>query len=310
MDAINSSSFFHYRSNKDDFYKIIKKGFSFRYSFEPLGATFAKANKASKRHHSKSSIIDNETKGIAMPMVCFCDIPLLRATKHRNNYGDFCIGVDKDMMIKRFSWIINPIFYVSSEAVKQGFEELVALKRELQPTFEEIKKVDDISEGITDLNDLWSLIKKPDVQSVVNKGMQYFKVYFSLMQYMALCKTYTGKNYKGEDVCFYDEREWRVFFYDWGKTKWVYDTTSSDFEKIRHMRNKDLEKIKFFQNMICPDDVDRIISHIIVPSEKDVPDIIKEIIKSPTIFGHHMSMEKKRLIISRVTSFERIEKDY
>lgn len=310
MDAINSSSFFHYRSNKDDFYKIIKKGFSFRYSFEPLGATFAKANKASKRHHSKSSIIDNETKGIAMPMVCFCDIPLLRATKHRNNYGDFCIGVDKDMMIKRFSPIINPIFYVSSEAVKQGFEELVALKRELQPTFEEIKKVDDNSEGITDLSDLWSLIKKPDVQPIVNKGMQYFKVYFSLMQYMALCKTYNGKNYKGEDVCFYDEREWRVFFYDLGKTKWVYDTTSSDFEKIRHVRNKDLEKIKFFQTIIRPDDVDRIISHIIVPSEKDVPDIIKEIIKSRTIFGHHMSMEKKRLIISRVTSFERIEKDY
>lgn len=310
MDAINSSSFFHYRSNKDDFYKIIKKGFSFRYSFEPLGATFAKANKASKRHQSKSSIIDNETKGIAMPMVCFCDIPLLRATKHRNNYGDFCIGVDKDMMIKRFSPIINPIFYVSSGVVKQGFEELVALKRELQPNYGDLKKIDDVSEGITDLNDISSLLKKPDVQSIVNKGKQYIKVYFSLMQFMALCKTYTGKNYKGEDICFYDEREWRIFMYDWGTTKWVYNTTSSDFEKIRHVRNKDLEKGKFFQNTICPDDVDRIISHIIVPSEKDVPDIIKEIIKSRTIFGHHMSMEKKRLIISRVTSFERIEKDY
>ena len=170
--------------------------------------------------------------------------------------------------------------------------------------------INGFSKGITDFNELLSLMKKPEVQSIVNKGKQYFMVYLGLMQFMALCKTYTGKNYKGEDICFYDEREWRMFSYDFAPFNWVYDTTANDFEAEREMKNKELEKNKLLQFCIKSDDIGKIISHIIVPTDDDILEIIKFITNSKTIFGHGVSKDTKQLIISRVTSFERIEKDY
>lgn len=326
MEAINSSSFFHYRSKKEDFYKIIKEGFHYRYSFEPLGTGFANADKNSDAStlnimnsfapllfdtkDSKDNSQDEDSKGIAIPMLCFCDIPILRAGKHRMNYGNYCIGMDKEMMIKRLSPMINPIFYVSSNVVKQQFEELVALKKELYPTIEELDEVNSVSHKVDDINGLREALNSPSIKATINKGKQYVTTFISLMYFMALCKSYIGKNYKGEDVCFYDEREWRVFSYDLGSTQWVYDTTASDFEKIRAEKNKKLEEQKFFQLLIQPEIIGKIISHIIVPTDDDVPDIIKEIMDSDTIFGHNVTDETKHLIISKVTSFERIEKDY
>ena len=100
-----------------------------------------------------------------------------------------------------------------------------------------------------------------------------------------------------------------LFFFYIG-FKWVYDTTSDEFEKVRAEMNKKLERIKFFQLGIQPEDIVKIISHIIVSKDDDVPEIINEIMKSPKIFGHKLPKEKKQLLISKVTSFERIEKDY
>ena len=56
--------------------------------------------------------------------------------------------------------------------------------------------------------------------------------------------------------------------------------------------------------------VSNVISHIIVETEKEVPDIISAILKLPTLFGYQQPEEKKQLLVSKVTSFERIEKDY
>lgn len=316
METINSSSFFHYRREKQDFLKIIKNGFSYRYSFEPLGPEFAHSNQDEyiplMNYMDKGKIVPNrdDYTGIAMPMLCFCDIPIMRAGKHRNNYGEYCIGVDKEMMIERFESYLNPVFYVSSDEVKKEFKELVRLRRELAPTHEERKKANMISEKCSDIKELCAAFKDPTFKEITQKSVRHAKLAISLMHFMALCKPYTGKNYKGEDVCFYDEREWRVFSYDVRPFKWVYDTTSDEFEKVRAEMNKKLEKTKFFQLGIQLDDVVRIISHIIVPKDDDVPEIISEIMKSPKIFGHKLPKEKKLLLISKVTSFERIEKDY
>ena len=315
METINSSSFFHYRREKQDFLKIIKNGFSYRYSFEPLGPEFAHSNQDEyiplMNYMDKGKIVPNrdDYTGIAMPMLCFCDIPIMRAGKHRKNYGEYCIGVDKEMMIGRLKSYINPVFYVSSEDVKSAFEELVRLRRELSLTNEEKTKVRKVSEECKNIKELMDAFKDPSFKEITYKNVRHTKLYLSLMHFMALCKPYTGKNYKGEDVCFYDEREWRVFSYDFGPFKWVYDTTSEEFEKDRAAKNKQLEKTKVLQLLIQPDDIVNIISHIIVSKDDDVPEIINEIMKSPKIFGHKLPKEKKQLLISKVTSFERIEKD-
>ena len=128
MEAINSSSFFHYRRDEEDFKKILRDGFSYRYSFEPLGETIATANTTNP---GSTNTENAEIKGIAMPMVCFCDIPIMRAGKHRDTYGKYCIGVDKDMMKKRMKDSLNPVIYVSSKEIKKHIEILIELKKKL-----------------------------------------------------------------------------------------------------------------------------------------------------------------------------------
>lgn len=316
METINSSSFFHYRREKSDFLKIIKNGFSYRYSFEPLGPEFAHSNQdeyiplMNLRENGKTIPNRDDFSGIAMPMLCFCDIPIMRAGKHRKNYGDYCIGVDKEMMIERLKSFINPVFYVSSEEVKTSFEELVRLRRELAPTDDEKAKMKKVSEECTDIKEICAAFKDPSLKAIAQKKLRQTRLYISLIHFIALCKPYMGKNYKGEDICFYDEREWRVFSYDIAPFKWVYDTTSDEFEKVRAQKNKKLEKQKIFQLWIQPEAIGKIISHIIVPTDDDIPEIISEIIKSEKIFGHKLPKETKQLLISKVTSFERIEKDY
>lgn len=316
METINSSSFFHYRGSKDDLLKIIKNGFSYRYSFEPLGPVLSHSNQdtitplMNQINNGGITPNRNDNLGIAMPMLCFCDIPIMRAGKHRKQYGDYCIGVDKELIIERFGSYLNPVFYISSEEVRNEFEELVRLRRELALTNEEKEKMNKVWEECINLKDLRSAYKDPSLRDITNKSFRNARFFISLMHFIALCKPYTGKNYKGENVCYYDEREWRVFSYDIGPFRWVYNTTSDEFEKVRAEKNKKLEKTKTLQMLIQPDDVGKIISHIIVPTDDNVPEIIKEILNSPEIFGHNLSLDSKQLIISKVTSFERIEKDF
>lgn len=316
METINSSSFFHYRRSKDDFLKIIKNGFFYRYSFEPLGPVFAHSNQdvyiplANLIEKGKRIPNRDDFSGIAMPMLCFCDIPIMRANKHRKYYGDYCIGLDKEMTIEKFGSYLNPVFYVSSEEVKTEFEELVRLRREIALTNDEKEIMKKISETCTDIKDICAAFKDPCFKEITKKSVRHTRLYLSLMHFMALCKPYNGKNYKGEDVCYYDEREWRVFSYDVGPFKWIYDTTCEEFEKVRSKKNMELERTKILQVLIQSEDIGKIISHIIVPTDKDVPEIIKEILSSPKLFGHNLPKDTKHLIISKVTSFERIEKDF
>lgn len=330
MEAINSNSFFHYRSKKADFYKILRDGFSYRYSFEPLGEAFATANEKPKRSSASKSPINDEIRGVAIPMVCFCDIPIMRAGKHRKTYGDYCIGVDKEMMIERTPRL-NPVFYVSSSEINEQFEKLIKLRKyfpeipvENNPIVNAINSFSDSKElvklvatnnGFSDELVEWVKKNNKYISKLIQKApSRYndisFELYNSLLHFIALCKHRSGKDYKGKDVCFYDEREWRVFRCQDELFPWEFDTTSKDFEPRRAAKNEELEEKGLFQEMITAEDVEKIISHIIVPKDRNIPTIIKEIMKSPTIFGHELPMEKKQLILSKVTSFERIEKDY
>lgn len=338
MEAINSGSFFHYRRDEEDFKKILRDGFSYRYSFEPLGEAIAKAKKKSKRSSGSTTTNYDEIPGIAMPMVCFCDIPIMRAGKHRDTYGKYCIGVDKDMMKEKMKDSLNPVIYVSSDEINKQIEKLIELKKKLpeidlenNPIADAIKSLKD-TKGLVELvtannsfpyaKELLKLVAKNDktnselMQSLQKQYKSFCSdLYNSSLRFIALCKSCEGKNFwekdpKKEDVCFYDEREWRAFTCDEEPFSWVFDTTFKKFEPQRAAMNKKIENKGKFQKMIKAEDVEKIISHIIVPKDENIPTIINEIMDSPTIFGHELPMEKRQLILSKVTSFERIEKDY
>lgn len=78
---IASTSFIHYTSSIDAIVSILKKGFGIYYCLEEIYA---------------SSI---EVKHIAIPMVCFCDLPLIHLPS--NNYGHYAFGMSRSWGIRQ-----------------------------------------------------------------------------------------------------------------------------------------------------------------------------------------------------------------
>lgn len=92
MSKINSSSLFHFTSYKNVLFKILQTGIRFSYNYESYG----------------------DGKGMAVPMICFCDIPLMRTWDHRLKYGFYAIGFDKKYLMSISGANLNPVQYVTS----------------------------------------------------------------------------------------------------------------------------------------------------------------------------------------------------
>ena len=112
----------------------------------------------------------------AIPMVCFCDIPLSNIADHTQKYGNYAIGIKKRWAIEQG---VTPILYVhdNSSFIKQGLD---ALK--------------------------WSLeLSEKDKGHLSERLAQVMSMFFMMKPYEGYQERY-GKRKK---VRFYDEREWR-----------------------------------------------------------------------------------------------------
>ncbi len=64
----------------------------------------------------------------AIPMICFCDIPLSKVQKHSDAYGKYGIALNKQSILKKVD--IQPIMYVNSESayhsdLSEAFQQLI-----------------------------------------------------------------------------------------------------------------------------------------------------------------------------------------
>ena len=98
MKNNTSSSLFHYTSCIGALEGIITQGLFPNYCAETLS------------YNGK-----NETVGI--PMVSFCDIPLMRIDSFSDRYGKYAIGLSKEWGLKNR---INPVFYAANEDIVAG----------------------------------------------------------------------------------------------------------------------------------------------------------------------------------------------
>jgi hypothetical protein len=92
--SLSSNSLFHFTKTKESLFGILKEGFRVRYCPEDM-------------------IIGNLERTIAIPMVCFCDIPLGESKIHRQIYGDCGIGLKKQWAIENG---LNPVLYIEKES--------------------------------------------------------------------------------------------------------------------------------------------------------------------------------------------------
>src|SRR5574337_1418490 len=94
MSTISSETLFHFTNSAEYLISIFRSEFYPRYSLETL-LDLGNGNKLE----------------VAIPMVCFCDIPLSQIKNHLNTYGYYGIGMSKDWAKKVG---LNPVLYLRS----------------------------------------------------------------------------------------------------------------------------------------------------------------------------------------------------
>lgn len=209
--SISANTLFHFTRNYDTLLSILKSKFYPRLCLE-------------------QRIMSELDLRLAVPMVCFCDIPLSQISEHTLKYGEFAIGIKKDWAIKQG---VSPILYVHDNSL--------ILKTILSEIKEISKEVLDNPEGEA------SLKMKKYVDAV------------------CMMKPYEGYD-KGlrKTIRFYDEREWRYVPLREKEDQFLYLTESVFHEKdVREKINLENEKYGVVFN---PD----VINYLIVPTDKDV----------------------------------------
>ena len=215
-----------------------------------------------------------------IPMICFCDIPISRTLKHRSTYGNYAIGFNKESLRNKLIDNISPVHYISNPeyalylaTIKQDVESLLLRKNNsFCYTQEFVSKIDMAYDFIFYL-------------------LSYFKPYE-----------------------YYDEREWRALlpknskwargFVSWDKNKYDINEYSKAYKKFTKPTNVYIS--------FSSEELANVISYIILPTENDVGKVVEFILSERnSIFGcANVPKETRVMIVSRITSFERIEKDY
>ena len=209
MNPINASSLLHFTNSMDALKGILEKGFRFSYCCEKVSATI----NMNELHPEDANFFrpsPHINSHIAIPMICFCDIPLTRAKLHSDTYGKFIVGVDKDMAITVFGDNINPVMYRTSQTIGLALHDLSVIKA----------TIDNVD------------------------GCYNYKR--SLNQLIGNTKPYNG-TVNRKDYCFYNEREWRILIpFDYSEdTKWYWNLSEEEFAVKKDEINKILHSSEY-----------------------------------------------------------------
>ena len=109
MPIINSNTLFHFTPSMASIKGIIKNGVRLSYCYEECTKNY----------------------GFAVPMICFCDIPLLRTLEHRKKYGKYMVGFDKNFLISNNLVSLNPVHYLNSFFLRNIGDDFFATQLDL-----------------------------------------------------------------------------------------------------------------------------------------------------------------------------------
>lgn len=296
FNSINASSLFHFTKKKETLESILSNGLRFSYAFESISPQIT----ANINYPSNPIILEEVYKdtGVAIPMISFCDIPIIRTSIHMGRYGKYMIGFDKRCLTELYKSTINPVLYIHSGNLSDAMVDLSEVYAE---TFK--KQI----ENIVSLSKKGKTKDSPEFkEKTTTLGLRKF---FILFLYGLIKPVYDPK----EARCYYDEREWRAFLPDdsFCNDIWKWEITKDDYDYHRDEWNNGLAES--FDNYLTlyEDYLRNAITHIVVSEENEVDDLIKFVMESEKIFGYpNVSKENRLYLVSRITSIERIELDY
>lgn len=269
MNTVSADSLIHFTKNYTALKSIITNGLRYSYALEHFQsyAPFPKEYLGNDEYN---------IEGTAIPMICFCDIPLNLAQVHSNEYGHIFIAFDKNSLKLLLGDKLNPVYYINSDASYNVLE-----------TLEQRQSDQDLS-----------------------------KVYDFML---AMSKPIKGTDLRGRTKDFYNEREWRTFYYsdDNQFCQWERNMRLKDGEEFRHLihnKNQILHESNYAYlnlNFSSEDLINYIVTYIGIKDDSYRERIIKFIKNSKTILGFANISEATKLnLISKIISFERIKLDF
>ena len=253
-----------------------------------------------KPNYCKEDFSFNEKEHIiGIPMVSFCDIPLMRAYVFTSRYGNHAIGLSKKWALKNN---INPILYICNNDIISSLLFYKSYEHSLRQRLEEQG-----SNGQTLKVDLNNPDSISEIATLVNHGNSQ-SANLNLFGY---AKKYESVNSKKVEQCNYEENEWRYIVKEdissginWKWNKNDYDLWRGD-AKNKPSPTSALEQKKLVFEV---DDI----THIIVEYERQITDMINYVEKLKQLGGSNKILtdnEKKR-IDAKIISMEQIENDF
>lgn len=267
MNTVSADCLIHFTKKYTALKSIITNGLRYSYALEHFQsyAPFPKEYLENDEYN---------IEGTAIPMICFCDIPLNLAQKHSNEYGHFFIAFDKQSLSLLLGNKLNPVYYINSDASY----------------------------------DVLEMLKQRQCDQDISKVYDYM---------LAMSKPIKGTDLSGRIKDFYNEREWRTFYYsdDNQFCQWERNVRLKDGEEFRQFiqrKNKILYESNYaYLNLKSEDLVNYIVTYIGIKDDSYRERIIKFIKDSKTIFGFRNISEATKLnLISKIISFERIKSDF
>lgn len=319
MNPIKASSLLHFTSKLSALKSILRNGFRFSYAFENYPREVIN-NELHPESSSEFRTRDNSLIGIAIPMICFCDIPLTRAYSHAKRYGEYILGIDKNVAITLYGGMLNPVHYRTSCNMSSALVDISVLKSwcKLYPNKTNIQYPQ--TENGYNIKKVLSRIETNEEKYIFARN-----TIDSINCLLSISKPYDGFDLDGKKVCFYDEQEWRIFIIDGEAeaTNWIWNLDGNSTNEIKKRiasQNNTLHKSNYAYLPItekCQIELlDALITHIVVKKESQIPNLVNMLLHAEKVFGVNLQNgnkkhdEFKSLLISRVSSFERIENDF
>ena len=313
MTEVNAGSLFHYTGKIDVLLKIIEKGIRYSYSAEEFDNDIIFALEDGGKTHLCRLVEDvNTPRVIAMPMVSFCDIPISRIAKHQERYGKYCIGLDKTAFLKNWKGRISPVTYYPNLEFRDYFLLLSEMldkvgnfdRTALSDYCKRLTKGKGVIEGAAALN------QDETARTYLNQESDFSKLKCFATQVLAVTKPLVSS----EGAANYDEREWRAYTLnglngdDWGKWEIL---KRSNHKDRKSQLNDILTNEKKAYIRIKASVIPKVISYIIVSKENERKTIIDYLSNTNNmVFGKLLTENQRMTLISKITSFERIGKDF
>lgn len=252
---VSANTLFHFTSSFENLENILRTKFSPRFCLENFSPLLNRSDNAE----------------FAIPMVCFCDLPLSRTEAHLATYGRYGIGLTKEWGRRNG---VTPVLYVHPES----------------PLYQNLS----------------SLIGQLRTRALTASADGAGSLLSDVLEVVCYMKPYEGPFYRGgtykEGVRFYNEREWR---YVPPRDKRVYakGISRTEFENEEGRASLNAELASLVSLGFGPDDI----RYVLVSTEDEIPKTMDLMEKVFSASGSYLSVKR---LLTRILSVEYLHADF